>query len=233
MKISLLHATLGRPQKAVAAMRAALAAAAEPGQIEYIVAVESNDAASIDAFARTTEPRIIANHFNGSAPAWDAAAKASTGDLLVQMQDDLELPVDWDGILLEWLEGANTDPNWWRTVPLVVRVSDGHRKDRLMCTAIMNRTRYRQQGEFLHAGYQSVYSDGDFTYGALRDAAAGRCHIISTDTVFYHRHPYHDKSVPMDATYAHENSADAYARGLQLFNQRNPGWRESGLVDWM
>lgn len=246
MKISLLHATMGRPAKAVAAMRAALAAAAEPRQIEYIVACEREDGDSFSAFLKeiTGPARIVlSGDYCGSAPAWDAAAKASTGDLLVQMQDDLELPQGWDRMLLERAESLEhkQDPfgtplfcEVWQRTPLVIAISDGHRSDLLLCTAIMNRARYEQQGEFLHAGYQSVYSDGEFTYRALRDAKARKCTVIvCADIIFLHRHHYHDKSVPMDATYAHENSADAYARGLQLFNQRNPGWKESGLVDWM
>lgn len=229
--ISLLHATYGRPKKAVEAMRHSLLNAATPGNVEYIVAVEDTDLESMKAFDET-EARVVSGQFGGSAPAWDAAAKVAKGELLVQMQDDLVLPMDWDRMLLERITPEYHTP--FPPRPLVIRVSDGFRKDSLLCTAIINRARYEQVGEFLHAGYRSVYSDGEFTLRAILDAKAGKCTLIDArDITFLHRHHYHDPSVPMDATYARENSNEAYAQGLRLFNERNPGWRRSGVVDWM
>jgi len=247
-QISLLHASYGRPQKAVAAMQAAFRAAQAPADVEYVVATEVEDKETINAFAKEVAcggvDLIVSGPFNGSAPAWDAAASHSHGDLLVQMQDDVELPMGWDRLLREKYQ---LHLNWYHSLlkpsddnaPLypsvVIHVSDGHRKDGLMCTAIMNRVRYEQVGEFLHAGYQSVFSDGDLTYRALLDERNGKCQVIDArDITFLHRHHYHyPKDVPMDATYARENSAEAYSKGMALFDRRNPGWRGSGLVDWI
>lgn len=241
-KISLLHASYGRPTKAIEAMCRALDRATSPDDVEYIIAAESEDTATIEA-AEGVCDIVVSGAFKGSAPAWGAAAAAAHGELLIQMQDDVEPPQGWDALLWEKYDLA---VNWhhlrWKGAPdaplhpaVVIRVSDGHRSDGLMCTAIINRARYEQAGEFLHPGYQSVYSDGDFTYRALRDAKEGKCQVIDARGItFLHRHHYHyPKEVPMDATYARENSADAYASGLKLFESRNPGWRQSGLVDWI
>ncbi len=230
---SILHATYGRPEKAVAAMRMWFERAENPGAMEYIFAVNSDDIHSITLSTSITsiygESRIVRGNFRGSASAWDAAAKVSTGDILLQAQDDVDPPMAWDAMLLEWLEGANTDINWWRKIPLVIAVSDGYRRDKLLCTAIMNRARYEQCGEFLHSGYLSMFSDDELTYRAFRDERDGRCAVIHTDLVFRHEHHYHNPTVPLDATYLRENSAEAYRIGAALFAQRNPEAGPDGL----
>lgn len=167
----------------------------------------------------------------GSAPAWDRAARACRGDLLIQCQDDIEPPMHWDAALLDKIM-AHVGPDW-RDKPFVVAVSDGYRKDRLLCTAICNRARYVQQGEFLHAGYQSVFSDDEFSIRSYGDAADGKCTVVDArDIIFRHRHYAHDPAVKYDETYARENSSEAYALGSKLFFARNQQLVDRGFRDW-
>jgi hypothetical protein len=235
-KFSLLHATYGRPEKAIEAMKRALGNAAISSSVEYIFAVNNDDSDKLSIPIFILEHgwphsiQIIRGDFAGSAAAWDAAAKASSGSVLIQMQDDLELPGAWDYKLHErlWEHDKHFD-----RASIFVGVSDGYRDDALCCTAIMTRERYRQQGEFLHPGYVSVFSDDDVTYRALRDAREKKCTFLEArDLVFLHRHHYHDKSVPMDSTYERENSAEAYRIGQTLFMQRNPEAISDGLKTW-
>ena len=117
--------------------------------------------------------------------------------------------------------------------PLVIAVSDGYRKDALQTIAICNRARYEQVGEFIHAGYRSVFSDDDFTIRGLADSADGKCTLIDArDLTFTHRHHYHDKSVPWDPVYARGNSTEAYAQGQALFMKRNSHLVARGLKTW-
>lgn len=228
---SLLHATYGRPEKAVAAMRDALAKAAMPESVEYIFAVNTDDSETATAllpFKDAPKPekqwvnKIVIRNFSGSVPAWNAAAKASTGRILVQMQDDLELPQDWDSTLC-WTVEAQL-PNW--DTPAVIRVSDGFRKDELLCTAIINRARYEQVGYFLWSEYNSVFSDDEFSVRAYADSDRpegdmGRCQLLDRrDLVFRHNNLYHLKQ-PEDATCKRQNSAENYHQGGELFYKRN------------
>ncbi len=232
MRISLLHATFGRPEKALKAMRDAMRAAAYPDLIEYAFGINSDDPTTFNfevmEVMRGRNAMIASGPFKGSAAAWDSAAMLSTGELLVQMQDDLELPKDWDATLVGLYCGLG-DP----AQQTVIAVSDGYRKDELLCTAICNRARYNKQGEFLHRGYQSVYSDDEFTYRAKRDARDGICDLLDAKKlIFRHRHHYHDGSVPMDDTYRRENSDEAYKNGQELFSKRNPTAATDGLKTW-
>jgi hypothetical protein len=227
----MLHASWGRPAKAVVAMRQCFERALVPEGIEYIFAINADDQAlpvymELLEWMKVDHVKIITGPFTGSAQAWDAAAQSSSGAVLIQTQDDLELPESFDRSLWNLL-GDRLAP------PTFIAVSDGYRKDRLCCTAIMNRARYEQAGEFLHPGYRSVFSDDDLTIRAYADAADGKCTLIEArDLVFLHRHHYHDKSVPFDATYARENSAEAYAEGQALFMKRNAELVRRGLKTW-
>jgi len=229
---SILHATYGRPQKAVAAMRMWFERAARPDEVEYIFAVNEVEQPIISAvMASYGRASYVLGDYAGSAPAWDAAAKASTGQWLIQASDDVECPVAWDAMLENAVicTGNALDPLW----PQVVAVSDGYRKDALQTIAICNRARYEQVGEFIHAGYRSVFSDDDFTIRAIADSADGKCTLINArDLTFTHRHHYHDKSVPWDPVYARGNSTEAYAQGQALFMKRNSHLVARGLKTW-
>lgn len=205
-----------------------------PQDIEYIFCASKNDPTFIELVhnlknAQMTSKmrlRILECDKVGSAPAWNFGAQHARGDLLVQGQDDVEPPLHWDMRLFEKLMNHEFES-------VFIAVSDGYRKDQLCCTAIMNRARMQQEGHFLFPGYQSVYSDDEVTYRAIRDSRAGLCTLIDArEIVFIHRHHYHDASVPMDATYEHENSAEAYRIGGALFAQRNPEAATDGIRNW-
>ncbi len=207
--------------------------ATRPKDIEYIMVCDEDDETRFEVIRRTTDIDVgfyayVDHPGTGSASAWDFGAKFSTGNILIQAQDDVEPPQGWDDLLAA---ATSVDPlSQW---PIFIAVSDGFRKDRLCCTAIMNRARYKQQGEFLHAGYMSVYSDDEVTYRAYRDQRYGECSVIEArDLVFLHRHHYHDKSVPMDDTYRRENSDEAYLHGGILFCKRNPEAKYDGIRTW-
>ena len=238
---SILHATYGRPQKAVAAIRMWFERAARPWEVEYIFAVNEVEQPIIGAvMASYGRASYVLGDYAGSAPAWDAAAKASTGLVLIQASDDVEPPEGWDEKILHRMVGdrQRSDPAHWLFLaspfsPIVIAVSDGYRKDALQTIAICNRARYEQAGEFIHGGYRSVFSDDDFTIRAIADSADGKCTLINArDLTFTHRHHYHDKSVPWDPVYARGNSTEAYAQGQALFMKRNSHLVARGLKTW-
>ncbi len=225
---SLLHATRGRPEKALRTMQLWAERATNPEQVEYVLAWEKSDEATtihFDAVIPTLNlPWIggsvmaIRGDFNGSAPAWDAAARASMGELLIQVSDDFDdPPQDWDMALLGRL------PTGWEQESHVIAVNDGLRRDKLMTMFICTRWYAEQKGEFLHKGYQSMFSDNDATYLAYRDQSNGNCRVHEArDLLFKHNHHCANPDVPEDDTYRFQNRPEAYASGLKLFNERNP-----------
>lgn len=225
--ISLLHSTLWRPEKAIACMQLWASRCSCPGDVEYVIAYERDDKsteAALDNFLPEYEAPwahggvvVIRGDFKGSAPAWDAAYRASSGDLLVQVSDDFSCPVDWDVALLARL------PAGWEGKPIVIAVNDGLRRDKMLTMFVCTRNYAELAGEFLHKGYQGVFSDSEATHRAYLRHETGLATVIEArDLLFTHNH--HCKSnEPEDATYAHQNSPEAYEAGKKLFMERNPG----------
>jgi hypothetical protein len=90
-RISLLHATRGRPLQAAQNMNLWITRASKPESVEHIFAVDSDDesAALLQRFAG-----VCQGPDGFSVCAWNLAAQHSTGDILVQFSDDFETTAD-------------------------------------------------------------------------------------------------------------------------------------------
>lgn len=168
-RFSLLHATRGRPEQALATRAHFLMAAINPLGVEHIFAIDEDDKESLE---RLKEYRhVVVKEPRGCVKAWNAAAADSTGAVLVQLSDDWLPCIHWDELC--WLalqEAANAKKGTEKqtfyisentlapyhgehvpvaNVPLVLAISDGHRTDDLLCMAICTRARYDGQ-EIIH-----------------------------------------------------------------------------------
>ena len=214
-KISLLHATRGRPAKAWRCRMDWLRAASNPDAIEHIFGIDADDASS---FMLTATRHVVSWPNDGPVGAWNAAARASSGAILVQLSDDWEPFPGWDLAILE----AIGDPS----APAVLAVSDGHRKDDLLCMAILTRARYKQQGYLFHPEFFSMFSDNWFSRQAFADGVV----IDARDRItFEHVHPAFGKA-EMDATYARSNDGYHYKTGEGMFRRLCEGVKVSAAI---
>lgn len=190
--------------------------------MEHIFAVDADDAESIRQLA-DLNPRVVRKDGGGCVAAWNLAASASTGDVLIQLSDDWSPVQNWDEEFVRRLRDVSQ--------PGVLRVSDGQRTDDLLCMAICTRPWMVQQGELLHSGYVSLYSDDEFSFRAYQHGVV----IDARDMVLMHHHPNYDESIPLDETYTKQNSEDRKKRGHETFVQRNPDaaghWLHEGTWD--
>jgi glycosyltransferase involved in cell wall biosynthesis len=215
-KISLLHATRGRPAKAWRCRMDWLRAANNPDAIEHIFAIDVDDAAS---FMLATTRHVFAPHNGGPVGAWNAAAAASRGEILIQLSDDWEPFQGWDDAILDAIGDASK--------PAVLAVSDGHRKDDLLCMAILTRARYRQQGYLFHPEFFSMFSDNWFSREAFKDGVV----IDARDRItFEHVHPAFGKAA-MDETYARSNDGYHYKTGEGIFRRLCEGVKVSADIE--
>lgn len=216
-RISLVHATRGRPDQAARARGLWLERAAHAEAIEHFFVVDEDDEASrpLNQFRCYT----VRGGF-GPVAAWNFGAQQSVGEVVIQMSDDWEPPQDWDSAILSRLDV---------TKPEVLRVSDGSRGDGLICMAIVTRPYLKLIGGHLfHPGFFSMFSDNWFTMQAERASVI----VDAPQLVFKHLHPMLGHG-EMDETYARSNSLLHYAEGFQLFRllrDGDPGrtWREIG-----
>lgn len=208
-KLSLLHATRGRPEQASACREQWLRLASCPEAVEHIFAVDIDDTSSHAALAPFI-PIIVNNPGGGCVAAWNMAAAKSTGDVLIQLSDDWIPPQGWDRLILNAI-GESSKPS-------VLRVSDGHRTDDLLCMAILTRARLEQQVFLFSSEYQGVYSDDEFSFRACKDGVI----IHAPEIRFTHAHPHYDSSVKIDQTYLVQNSEQRTRSGMMTFARRNP-----------
>jgi hypothetical protein len=201
-KISLLHATRGRPAQAYSARAKWLDRAADPDAIEHIYALDYDDP-MIGPFLTC---RHVINRDAGPVGAWNAAARFSQGEILVQLSDDWDPPIHWDKLILDKFNNTQD--------PAVLAISDGSRNDDLLCMAILNRARYKQQGYMFHPEFFSVYSDNWFTNQAYDDGIV----IDGKDITFTHMHPAFGLG-EMDETYARSNAKQNYESGKETLHR--------------
>jgi len=219
-KISLLHATRGRPLEALKARQNFFSAALEPLAIEHIFSIDEDDKESIEALKQYRH--VIVKEPKGCVKAWNAAASDSQGAVLVQLSDDWLPCIHWDALIWNALTVESEKCGKpVGDVPLVLSVSDNHRTDQLLCMAILTRARYEQQGkEVFSSEYWGVFSDNHFTYRAYKDDVV----VDAKHIVFDHQHPiWLNKPVEQwDETHRRQNHPDRYSEGKAIFNRLNP-----------
>jgi hypothetical protein len=203
-RISLLHATRGRTLKATMARATWFDKAANPEGIEHIFAFDADDEHS-QPLRRFRH--VILDGRGGCVEAWNVAAHLASGDVLIQLSDDWVPPDNWDKLILERLGDLSQ--------PKVLQVSDGSRKDGLLCMAIVTRKRWEDQGKNLfHPDFTGVYSDTWFSKRAFEDGVV----VDARDLEFQHLHPFWGKA-ENDETYQRQNTTGRYVHGQRIYHQ--------------
>ena len=210
IKFSLLHAS-ARPWAWRTAHDAWIAQAVFPENVEYILCCHSDDS---KAFHKTdihdvglaTNPKI-----NSAVANWNAAARYSTGDVLLLIADDAFPCNRWD------LELTGVLPD---LAEHVIRTSTGGMADNfgLMVHPIMTRAYYERYGYVLYPEYRHVHCDTDFTRQAERDGVI----IEARHLLFPHRHFSHG-DCPEDDVYRRANGPEAQRIGAEVLMKRWSG----------
>lgn len=207
-RISLLHATRGRWSQAISALNLWMSRASDAFRVEHIFAIDEDDEETKDKLRRFRH--VIAAKDGYSVGAWNVAAAAATGDILVQVADDFEPPANWDEGIVAAL-GGNV------FAPRVLRVKDGIREDGLITMAIVTRGWLEQEGHLFDPQFRNVYSDNDLTARAQKANAI----IEAPHLTFHHHHPIAGKA-KMDATYERGNDPAEYERAAAIYKAKHP-----------
>ena len=216
-KISLLHATRGRPSQAWRTRQEWLRTAIDPDAIEHIFAIDPDDEMSIPlALARHVVNQPALGH--GPVGGWNIAAASSSGEVLIQLSDDFAPFPGWDKAILEAIGDTSEEK--------VLAVSDGNRTDDLLCMAILTRARYKKQGYLFHPEFFSMHSDNWFSRQAFAD---GVVIDARSSIVFEHLHPAFGKAA-MDETYARSNADYRYQSGKGIYDRLCAGVKTSAEI---
>jgi hypothetical protein len=204
-RITMVHATRGRPQVAWQRRFQWLSLAQKPLEIEWLFMVDHDD--PIDY----TPHQAIRCNPGGIINAWNQGAKLAKADIIVQMSDDWSPPRHWDASICSLIGSKTGDA--------VLAVSDGYRTDKLLCMAILNKKRLEKQGGWLfHPDYQEsdgLYSDNEFTDRAYADGVV----IEARDLKFMHENPIYTQK-EADKQLVNHNKPEFYEKGKAIYEKR-------------
>jgi hypothetical protein len=216
--ISLIHATRGRPRQAAICRKTWLDLAERPARIEHIFVMDADDQESIPL--RRMHHALVGAKDAGPVAAWNLGAAISQGSIILQMSDDWTPLPQWDTLIEERLGDLNQAK--------VLAVSDGARKDALLCMAICTRAYYCHDWFLFHPRFWSVFSDTWFTHEAYRRGAV----LEARDLVFTHRHPFFTNTVEFDQVYERSNTKERYTDGERIFKFLQSGRDWSSVHGW-
>jgi hypothetical protein len=209
MKITLLHPSRGRAEKARENAKRWLHKSSRNHTVEYILSLDQDDPQLPkyeELFAQFT-PHIIINANTCVVDATNAAAKKSTGDILVYFSDDFDCPQNWDDELVKSFQGVET--------PRLIKVDDCLQPFdvKVLTIPIMNRQLYEKLGYFWHPGYKSMFVDEDLYWTCFTNGWM----IMKPALKFPHEHWVNGKA-PVDETY--KNSEKNWDQGKALYAER-------------
>lgn len=207
-RVSLLHATHGAADDALAVRRAWLDRADRPDLVQHLFGIDSTDLETIaatDGLDRVITPcdvdRVTA------VQNWNAAAAASSGELLVVIADDLYPPEGWDSTLAAIV--GDLDPE---VSSFAIKVRDGPGDDVLLRHPIVSRAFFAGHGLW-SPDFRGLYCDDDLTLRAFWHSAI----IDGSALVLDHRHPHVHADVVPSASHQRMNAEGEYAHGRSRF----------------
>jgi len=208
MKITLLHPSRGRPEKAFQTAKKWIETAGHD-DVEYILSLDDSDTKLADYMSiyGIMFGSIVQRDNNSVVQATNEAAKISTGDILIYLSDDFDCPDNWAIQLLETVKD-------WQG-PWILKVDDCLQPFDVMVMTIpiMNRAAYETLGYFWHPGYKSMFVDEDLIWTARRHGMLRKAEHLK----FPHLHPSNGNA-PNDQTYI--RSAKNWDQGKAMFELR-------------
>ncbi|NBV72540.1 MAG: hypothetical protein EBR60_10980, partial [Burkholderiaceae bacterium] len=204
-KISIIHATKGRPQIAWQKRWQWLSLAQKPLEVEWLFMVDHDEAVDY------TPHQAIRVNPGGIVNAWNAGAKLAKGDIIIQMSDDWTPPRHWDALISTAMGDTAGEK--------VLAVSDGLRQDKLLCMAILTQSRLKKQGGYMfHPDYQEsdgIYGDNEHTDKAYEDQVIVEARHIQ----FKHENPMFTGGNP-DELLKNHNKPEHYQKGKAIYEKR-------------
>jgi len=215
--ISIVHPTRGRPRQAALVRKSWLDAAQDAERIEYIFGFSEDDEETRGLLYRFRHALSPAGHLDTTGGTrvinYNAATRASCGDIILTVQDDLKPVLHWDAQIEAALVGKLKEP-------AALQIGDGYRTDDLLITFCVTRPAlalFDFDGGIVCPEYAGLYCDNDYTRLVQKHGI-----LVPSDIVFRHEHPVWNKEIPVDKTYEGGNSPAGYEEGRAIFERRWP-----------
>jgi len=207
MKISIIHPSRNRANKAHQAILQWLAASSKKAEIQYILTLDNDDSQLSEYMewlnkleSESTQPNFTVNHIRGVSDyivaAVNRGAKIAEGDILVFMADDFEAPLNWDldivKVILDTIQNRKEIPyrvndivNLNNAYKVALLVSDNcNTANNLLTLPIITKEFYQENGYFFHPDFKSMWCDNFIYEQAKRNGYL----VDARQIIFTHRH---------------------------------------------
>lgn len=205
-KISLIHPSRSRPEKAFDTYSEWLKRCSSEHEIQHVLSLDLDDPKLHDY--KKLFGSYIEYPNQNVVQAANAAAKYAQGEILLYLSDDFKCPENWDKLIVEAFgERVNE--------PCLLKVHDDlqeFKKD-VVTIPITTKALYDRLSYFFHPAYASMFCDQDIFWVCRNNGWL----IERPDLVFEHHHYSNGKS-QKDETYT--RSDKNWNQGLEVYNKR-------------
>lgn len=211
MKISLIHPSRGRPEKARSTYDYWMAQASGEVKIEYILSLDISDHTKQQYKGFRL---VVAGDNDCVVQATNRAAKHASGDVLFYLSDDFKCPRNWDALILNKMTYFGNVQTYEGEQRKLLRVNDGHQpfENFILTIPIMNRALYSHLGYFFNPIYKSQWCDCDL-YATTKE------YILNAPELLF---PHIEG--PDDDTYRHNRAEFENGRAIFEKRQKEFGW---------
>jgi glycosyltransferase involved in cell wall biosynthesis len=218
MKISVIHPSRNRPERASKVFKEMITKADKPELIEYIISIDNDEIKDYTNISSGIfSPATLVSDNRYCVGAINNGAKASSGDILMVASDDFdEWPKGWDNLIREVFKSAPMCFEVGKGIkPTLLKTNDGS-QGWIATLPIMNRELYNKLGYIYNPEYLHMFCDTDLS--SICDLMD--CTIYRLDIMFRHNH--YTKLKNKDSI--NERNDATWNQGEAIYLRR---WREN------
>lgn len=212
MKISVIHPSRNRPERASKVFKEMMTKADKPELIEYIISIDNDETKDYKNISSGIfSPITLVSYNRYCVGAINNGAKASSGDILMVASDDFdEWQQGWDTLIRKAFKGYKCK---------MLKTNDGS-QGWIATLPIMDRALYDKLGYIYNPEYLHMFCDTDLSSVCdLMD-----CTIYRLDIIFKHNH--YTKLKNKDSI--NERNDATWNQGESIYLRR---WRENFGLD--
>jgi glycosyltransferase involved in cell wall biosynthesis len=176
MKISVIHPSRNRPERASKVFKEMISKADKPELIEYIISIDNDETKDYKNIrSGIFSPTTLVSDNRYCVGAINNGAKASTGKILMVASDDFdEWPKGWDTLIRKALKGYKCK---------LLKTNDGSQQW-IATLPIMDRALYEKLGYIYNPLYKHMFCDTDLS--SVCDLIGAT--VYRLDIIFKHNH---------------------------------------------
>lgn len=174
-------------------------------EIEMVVVTDDPYAAAVSSF----NVKFLRNEGRRDCvTGWNLAAKNSTGEILIQVSDDLFPPANWDSRIRSIISNVRAT---LKRSDVVVNLLDERKEKNAVFHPVLTRSAYERTLFLYPPEFQSMYCDNWFCFYHRKYSA-----YAVSESVFWHHNHRTTHKVEIDEVMKTHESPERFSRGREV-----------------